>query len=159
MLLCLWRYAFYNQYTKKHYSIILYSRSKHKKIGIQNYTCETTGGFDINNGFYSHQMVTDSTGTIYLADYGQTGNKKIQIIDTTLIQPDDNQILTNEQYLSLNFNPCGIALYKNLMYISANDGTIRFYNRDKKEFFHTCKSVSGCTFKGAQKLLIVANRL
>ena len=30
---------------------------------------------DVNNGFHSHQMVQDSTGIVYLADFGQYGNQ------------------------------------------------------------------------------------
>ena len=93
-------------------------------------------------------MAVDTTGLVFLADYGQYGNRKIHVIDTTLIQT-----------LPLEFNPRGIALYKNLMYISAADGSIRCYDREKKKFFLTFKSVPGYTFKGGQKLLVYNNRL
>ena len=46
-------------------------------------------GMDTNNGFNPHQMVQDSTGIVYLADYGQYGNKKIQAIDTARIEKGD----------------------------------------------------------------------
>ena len=67
--------------------------------------------------------------------------------------------MTTSQTLPLEFNPRGIALYKNLMYISASDGSIRCYDREKKKFFLTLKSVPGYTFKGGQKLLVHNNRL
>ena len=64
---------------------------------------------DVNNGFHSHQMVQDSTGIVYLADFGQYGNQKIQAIDTTLIEKGDQKILIDtEKTLPLSFNPCGI---------------------------------------------------
>ena len=67
--------------------------------------------------------------------------------------------MTTSQAIPLDFNPRGIALYKNLMYISAADGSIRCYDREKKKFFLTFKSVPGYTFKGGQKLLVYNNRL
>ena len=67
--------------------------------------------------------------------------------------------MTTNETIPLDFNPRGIALYKNLMYISAADGSIRCYDRDKKKFFQTFKSVPGYTFKGGQKLRVHNNRL
>ncbi len=78
-------------------------------------------------------MAVDTTGLVFLADYGQYGNRKIHVIDTTLIQKGSNITMTTSQTLPLEFNPRGIALYKNLMYISAADGSIRCYDREKKE--------------------------
>lgn len=130
-----------------------------KYQNINYYSRGNLNGFDVNNGFYSHQMAIDSTGAVFLADYGQYGNRKIQVIDTTLIKQGDNVVMTNDQTMELDFNPRGIALYKNLMYISAADGSIRPYDREKKKFLPTYKSVPGYTFKGAQKLLVHNNRL
>lgn len=130
-----------------------------KYQNISFYSRGNAEGFDTNNGFNSHQMAVDTTGVIYLADYGQYGNRKIQVIDTTLIKKGDNIAMTTDQTISLNFNPRGIALYKKLMYISASDGSIRIYDRSKKEFLQTTKSVVGYTFKSAQKMLIAGNRL
>ena len=80
---------------------------------------------DVNNGFHSHQMVQDSTGIVYLADFGQYGNQKIQAIDTTLIEKGDQKILIDtEKTLPLSFNPCGIALHENRMILSAQNGSL-----------------------------------
>lgn len=130
-----------------------------KYQNINYYSRGSLEGFDVNNDFYSHQMVTDTTGLVFLADYGQYGNRKIHVIDTTLVQKGNNRKLTSDQTMNLGFNPRGIALYENLMYVSASDGSIRCYDRNKKEFFLTYKSVAGYAFKGAQKLLVHDNRL
>ena len=120
----------------------------------------SAAGFDTNNGFYPHQMAVDSLGTIFLADYGQYGNRKIQVIDPALIKKGDNIVMTDEKRtMSLNFNPRGIALYKNMMYISASDGSIRIYDRKKEKFLQTIQSVIGYTFRGAQKMLVKEDRL
>ena len=111
--------------------------SAEKYQNINYYSRGSLDGFDVNNGFYSHQMA----------------------VDTTLIQQGSNITMTTSQTLPLEFNPRGIALYKNLMYISAADGSIRCYDREKKKFFLTFKSVPGYTFKGGQKLLVYNNRL
>ena len=133
--------------------------SAEKYQNINYYSRGSLDGFDVNNGFYPHQMAVDTTGLVFLADYGQYGNRKIHVIDTTLIQKGSNITMTTSQTLPLEFNPRGIALYKNLMYISAADGSIRCYDREKKKFFLTFKSVPGYTFKGGQKLLVHNNRL
>ena len=133
--------------------------SAEKYQNINYYSRGSLDGFDVNNGFYPHQMAVDTTGLVFLADYGQYGNRKIHVIDTTLIQKGSNITMTTSQALPLEFNPRGIALYKNLMYISAADGSIRCYDREKKKFFLTFKSVPGYTFKGGQKLLVHNNRL
>lgn len=133
--------------------------SAEKYQNINYYSRGSLDGFDVNNGFYPHQMAVDTTGLVFLADYGQYGNRKIHVIDTSLIQKGSNITITTSQTLPLEFNPRGIALYKNLMYISASDGSIRCYDRDKKKFFLTFKSVPGYTFKGGQKLLVHNNRL
>lgn len=133
------------------------SAAKYQNIGY--YSRGNVAGFDTNNGFYSHQMAVDSAGVIYLSDYGQYENRKIQVIDTCLIKKGDNIVMTTDQTMALDFNPRGIALYKNMMYISAADGSIRVFDRDKKKFIISYKSVAGYTFKGAQKLLIDKDRL
>ena len=133
--------------------------SAEKYQNINYYSRGSLDGFDVNNGFYPHQMAVDTTGLVFLADYGQYGNRKIHVIDTSLIQKGSNITMTASQTLPLEFNPRGIALYKNLMYISAADGSIRCYDREKKKFFLTFKSVPGYTFKGGQKLLVHNNRL
>lgn len=126
---------------------------------VPYYSRGSTVGFDMNNGFNSHQMTVDSTGIVFLADYGQYGNRKIQVIDTARIVRGTNVEMTDERTIQLDFNPRGIALYKQFMYISAADGSIRFYDRDKQAFIQTCRAVSGYTFKGAQKLYVNGNRL
>lgn len=50
-----------------------------------------------NWGDGKNQMVQDSTGVIYLADYGQYGNKKIQAIDSALIEKGDAKILIDSE--------------------------------------------------------------
>lgn len=131
---------------------------KYQKINF--YSRGNVTGFDTNNGFFPHQMAADSLGTVYLADYGQYGNRKIQVINTSFIKKGDNMVMTDEQRtMSLDFNPRGIALYKNMMYISASDGSIHIYDRDKEEFIRTIKSVNGYAFRGAQKMLVTDDRL
>lgn len=130
-----------------------------KYQNISFYSRGDVNGFDTNNGFYPHQMVVDTTGIIFLADYGQYGNRKIQAIDTALIKKGDNIAMTTDQTMPLDFNPRGIALYKNLMYVSASDGSIRIYDRSKKKFLQSTKSVIGYTFKSAQKMLVSGNKL
>lgn len=130
--------------------------AKYQKINY--FARSSTAGFDVNNGFYAHQMTIDTTGKVLLADYGQAGNKKIQIIDTSLIKQGNNLTLTAEP-MALDFNPRGIAVYKNMLYISAADGSIRCYDRDKKEFTKTLKAITGYTLKGSQKLFMTGNRL
>lgn len=123
--------------------------------------CRSKGdGMDVNNGFYSHEMVQDSTGIVYLADYGQYGNKKIQAIDTTLIEKGDNKILIDmEKTLPLSFNPCGIALHEDRMIVSAGGGSLYVYDRTKETWENGFKSVKGYTFKKPEKLLIDQNSL
>lgn len=76
-------------------------------VTLENYQkvpfyCRSKGdGMDVNNGFHSHQMVQDSTGIVYLADFGQYGNQKIQAIDTTLIEKGDQKILIDTEKRSL----------------------------------------------------------
>lgn len=131
-----------------------------KYQNINFYSRGNSTGFDTNNDFFPHQMAVDSLGAIYLADYGQYGNRKIQVIDTSLIKKGDNIVMTDEQRtMSLDFNPRGIALYKNMMYISASDGSIRMYDRNKEKFIQSTKSVIGYTFRGAQKMLVTGDRL
>lgn len=123
--------------------------------------CRSKGdGMDVNNGFYSHQMVQDSTGIVYLADFGQSGNKKIQAIDTALIEKGDKKILIDtEKTLPLNFNPCGIALHEDRMIVSAQNGSLSIYDRTKESWENSFKSVKGYTFKKPEKLLIDNNSL
>lgn len=120
----------------------------------------TVNGFDTNNGFYSHQMVVDKNGLILLADYGQSGNKKIQVIDTNLIQKGDNIDMVDAAHtISLDFNPAGIALYKDLIYVSDGSGYIRVYDRIKKEFIQRFNSFNGYKLGKAVKLAIDGDRL
>lgn len=130
---------------------------KYQNIGY--FTRGNLNGFDVNNSFASHQMAVDSTGIVFLADFGESGNHKIHTIDTTLIRKGDNVVMTTDQTLNLDFNPQGIALYKEMIYLSARDGSLRLYNRNKKTFLPPYRSVSGYTIKGAQKLSICGNRL
>lgn len=60
--------------------------SAEKYQNINYYSRGSLDGFDVNNGFYPHQMAVDTTGLVFLADYGQYGNRKIHVIDTSLIQ-------------------------------------------------------------------------
>lgn len=124
----------------------------------QNISFYSRGNSDIgvNNGFASHQMAIDSTGRVFLTDYVQ---QKIQVIDTALIKKGDNINITTGQTIQLGFSPQGIALYKNLMYISGGDGSIRIYDRNKKEVITAFKSVPGYTISNAQKLLVHNNQL
>ena len=123
--------------------------------------CRSKGdGMDVNNGFHSHQMVQDSTGIVYLADFGQYGNQKIQAIDTTLIEKGDQKILIDtEKTLPLSFNPCGIALHENRMILSAQNGSLFIYDRTKGNWENSFKSVKGYTFKKPEKLLVDQNTL
>lgn len=123
--------------------------------------CRSKGeGMDVNNGFYSHEMVQDSTGIIYLADYGQYGNKKIQAIDTALVKKGDQKILIDtERTLPLNFNPCGIALHEDRMIVSAGNGSLFIYDRTKEAWENGFKSVKGYTFLKPEKLLVDHNSL
>ena len=115
---------------------------------------------DTNNGFNPHQMVQDSTGIVYLADYGQYGNRKIQAIDTARIEKGDQKILIDaEKTLGTSFNPCGIALHNDQIMVSASNGSIYIYDRTKKEWGNSFKSVNGYTFKKAEKLLIAGSSL
>lgn len=117
-------------------------------------------GMDTNNGFYSHQMVQDSTGIIYLADYGQYVNKKIQAIDPALIEKGDAKVLIDsEKTLLPDFNPCGIALYNDLMIVSAGNGTLSVYDRSKEIWGSSFRSVKGFSFQKPEKLLIDGNSL
>lgn len=145
---------------KNRLQVMFQSDAKPEKY--QNVTFYSRGlanGFDTNNGFYSHQMAIDSMGTVFLADYGQYGNRKIHVIDTCLIKKGDNMVMTTDQTLLLNFYPTGIALYKKLMYISASDGSIRIYDREKKSFIQTYKAIAGYIFKAAQKMTVNRDRL
>ncbi|WP_294470767.1 hypothetical protein [uncultured Bacteroides sp.] len=121
--------------------------------------CRSNGdGMDANNKFRSHQMVQDSTGIIYLADFGQFGNKKIQAIDTALIQKGDKiTLIDTEKTLALDFNPCGIALYEDKMIVSAQNGSLSLYDRTKESWGSSFKSVKGFTFKKPEKLLTDKN--
>lgn len=123
--------------------------------------CRSKGdGMDVNNGFYSHQMVQDSTGIVYLADYGQYGNKKIQAIDHTLIEKGDQKMMIDEEKtLPLSFNPCGIALHEDRMIVSAQNGSLSIYDRTKESWENSFKSVKEYTFKKPEKLLIDNNSL
>lgn len=124
------------------------------------YCRSNSDGIDTNNGFYSHQMVQDSTGIIYLADYGQYGNKKIQAIDPALIEKGNGKVLIDsEKTLRLNFNPCGIALYDDKMIVSAENGSLSIYDRSKESWGNSFRSVKGFSFKKPQKLLIDGNSL
>ena len=135
-------------------------------VTLENYQkvpfyCRSKGdGMDVNNGFHSHQMVQDSTGIVYLADFGQYGNQKIQAIDTTLIEKGDQKILIDtEKTLPLSFNPCGIALHENRMILSAQNGSLFIYDRTKRNWENSFKSVKGYTFKKPEKLLVDQNTL
>ncbi|MCS2217209.1 MULTISPECIES: hypothetical protein [Bacteroides] len=135
-------------------------------VTLENYQkvpfyCRSKGdGMDVNNGFHSHQMVQDSTGIVYLADFGQYGNQKIQAIDTTLIEKGDQKILIDtEKTLPLSFNPCGIALHENRMILSAQNGSLFIYDRTKGNWENSFKSVKGYTFKKPEKLLVDQNTL
>ena len=75
--------------------------SAEKYQNINYYSRGSLDGFDVNNGFYSHQMAVDTTGLVFLADYGQYGNRKIHVIDTTLIQKGSNITMTTSQTLRL----------------------------------------------------------
>lgn len=117
-------------------------------------------GMDTNNGFYSHQMVQDTTGIIYLADYGQYGNKKIQAIDPALMEKGDAKILIDsDKTLLPDFNPCGIALFDDLMIASAGNGSLSVYDRSKESWGNSFRSVKGFTFKKPEKLLVDENSL
>lgn len=50
--------------------------SAEKYQNINYYSRGSLDGFDVNNGFYPHQMAVDTTGLVFLADYGQYGNRK-----------------------------------------------------------------------------------
>lgn len=126
---------------------------------INYFARSSTAGFDVNNGFYPHQMVVDTTGLVFLADYGQSGNKKIQVIDTALIKKGANLTLTTDKTMALDFYPRGIALWKNFMYISAADGSIRCYDRTSQQFTQTIKTVSNYTLGSCQKLFVKDNTL
>lgn len=135
-------------------------------VTLENYQkvpfyCRSKGdGMDVNNGFHSHQMVQDSTGIVYLADFGQYGNQKIQAINTTLIEKGDQKILIDtEKTLPLSFNPCGIALHENRMILSAQNGSLFIYDRTKGNWENSFKSVKGYTFKKPEKLLVDQNTL
>lgn len=131
-----------------------------KYQNINFYSRGNNTGFDTNNGFFPHQMAADSTGTLFLADYGQYGNRKIQAIDTSLIKKGDNITMVDlKRTMTLDFNPRGMALYKDLMYISASNGSIHIYDRNKNKFLQNIKSVIGYTFRGAQKMQVSGNRL
>lgn len=124
------------------------------------YARGTVNGFDTNNGFYSHQMVVDKDGLILLADYGQYGNKKIQVIDPALIQKGDNiDMVDAGRTLSLDFNPAGIALYKDLIFISDGSGYIRVYDRVKQDFIQRFNSFNGYKLGKAVKLTTDGDRL
>lgn len=147
--------------TKNRLQVMLKSDvSAEKYQNISFYSRSDNTGFDTNKDFFSHQMVVDSTGTLLLADYGQYGNHKIQAIDTSLIKKGDNiAMVDSKRTMALDFNPRGIALYKNLMYISASNGSIHIYDRNKNKFLQNTKSVIGYTFRGAQKMQVNGNRL
>lgn len=124
------------------------------------YARGSVDGFDTNNGFNSHQMVIDKDGTILLADFGQYGNKKIQSIDTTLVRQGDNiNMVDADKTMSLDFNPAGIALYKELMFIADGSGYIRVYDRNKKAFVKRFNSFNGYKLGKALKLTIDGDRL
>lgn len=128
---------------EKYQNIAYYAR------GIQN--------VGVNNSFASHQMVTDSaTNLTYLTDYVQ---QKIQVIDTALIRKGDNIEMMNEQTTQLDFRPQGMALYKDMMYISGSDGSIRVYDRTKKEIMTVLKFTAGYAINNPQKLLVSGNHL
>lgn len=127
---------------------------------IPFYARGTVDGFDTNNGFFSHQMVVDEDGTILLADYGQAGNKKIQVIDPALIKKGDNiDMVDAARTLSLDFNPAGITLYKDQIFISDGSGHIRVYDRTRKEFTRRFNSFKGYALGKAVKLTIDGERL
>ncbi len=131
-----------------------------KYQNIPFYSRSDPAGMDTNNGFYPHQMIQDSTGIVYLADYGQYGNKKIQAIDTSRIEKGDHlAFIDTEKTIGTSFNPCGIALHDDRMVITDGNGYIHVYDRTKKEWGDEFKSVNGYTFKKAEKLLAVESDL
>ena len=84
---------------------------------------------------------------------------KIQVIDTALIQKGSNITMTTNETIPLDFNPRGIAPYKNLMYISAADGSIRCYDRDKEEILSDLQIRTRLYIQRGQKLWVHNNRL
>lgn len=117
-------------------------------------------GMDVNNGFNSHQMVQDTTGLVLLADYGEAGNTKIQMIDTAGIKSGDQvDLLDSERTIVLDFHPTGIALYNDRIFLTASDGTIRVYDRTKERWDPAIKSLKEYTPGKPEKLLIDGDQL
>lgn len=147
--------------TKK--NLLVYKESEVTPENYQKvpFYCRSTGdGLDVNNGFYSHQMVQDTTGIVFLADFGQYGNKKIQAVDPEQITRGDGKTLIDAgQTLPADFNPCGIALHDDRMVVSAGNGSIYLYDRSKKEWTGSFKSIKGYAFKKPEKLLVDGTNL
>lgn len=125
------------------------------------YYCRSVNeGFDVNNGFYSYQMVADTDGSLLVTDFGQYGNKKIQVIDTALFAGKDNVAFVDAgKSLQLDFNPCGIALHENRILVSASNGTLRVYDRAKNAFIKSMSGVNQYNFTKPEKLYVCAERL
>lgn len=136
--------------------ILVYQESDVTTANYQNvpFYCRTAiSGFDTNNGFNSYQMVKDTTGLIFLTDFGQYGNRKVQAIAPTRIAAGDNtELIDADKSLTLEFNPRGIALQENRIFISDNSNKIQIYDRTRSGFVQTLSSIKGYQFKGPEKM-------